>query len=59
MRVTKVLGIVLLVLGLLAVIFGGFSYTRDRQTAEIGPIEIEGVVLIVAGGALLLVPAGR
>ncbi|CAN5130578.1 MAG: hypothetical protein H0W36_13380 [Gemmatimonadetes bacterium] len=69
---TKVLGVALLILGVLAMIFGGFSYTKDRQSADFGPIEIEveekervpvplwlGAVLVVAGGALLLVPARK
>jgi drug/metabolite transporter (DMT)-like permease len=68
-RVRKVLGVVLLALGLLGVIFGEFSYTEDRQSADFGPVEFEGeekerirvplwlgVGLVVAGGALLLVP---
>lgn len=69
MRVRKVLGVALIALGLLGVIVGEFSYTEDRQSADFGPIEIDveekerirvplwlGVGLVVAGGALLLVP---
>jgi hypothetical protein len=63
----KVLGIVLLALGILALVYGGFSYTRETHEARLGPLEIElkekkrvpvpvwaGVALAVAGGAALL-----
>jgi hypothetical protein len=29
------------VLGALALIYGGFTYTRESHDAEIGPVEIE------------------
>ena len=37
----RLLGIVLLVLGVLAVIYGGFWYTKDETKAEIGPIKVK------------------
>lgn len=37
----RVVGIVLLVAGLLAVAYGGFSYTKDETAAKIGPVEIQ------------------
>ena len=37
----RVVGIVLLVVGLLAVAYGGFSYTKDETAAKIGPVEIQ------------------
>jgi hypothetical protein len=37
----KLLGVVLLALGVLAVAYGGFSYTREKGDAKIGPVEIE------------------
>jgi hypothetical protein len=63
----RVAGIVLLVLGLLGIAYGGFSYTRDKTAAKIGPIEIEvkekehvnvplwAGVAVAAVGAVLLV----
>jgi hypothetical protein len=63
----KILGIVLLVAGLLGVAYGGFSYTKDRTAAKIGPIQIEvkekehvnvplwAGVAVAAVGAVLLV----
>jgi hypothetical protein len=37
----KILGVLLLVLGILAVVYGGFSYTKEKGDAKIGPVEIE------------------
>lgn len=37
----KILGVVLLVLGILAVVYGGFSYTKEKHDAKIGPVEIK------------------
>jgi hypothetical protein len=67
----KMLGIVLLVVGLLALAYGGFSYTREEQKAKLGPIEFSvkekervnipmwaGIGAVVAGAALL-VAGGR
>lgn len=63
----RVAGIVLLVLGLLGIAYGGFSYTKDTTAAKIGPIEIEvkekehvnvplwAGVAVAAVGAVLLV----
>jgi hypothetical protein len=72
MTPVKLLAIVLIVLGAAGLAYGGFSYTRDTQTAEIGPVEITvtdrrrvqvpvwaGVFAIAVGAGLLLVPAGR
>lgn len=63
----RVLGIVLLVAGLLAVAYGGFSYTKDETAAKIGPVEIQvqekervniplwaGIGVAVAGAVLLI-----
>ena len=63
----RVAGIVLLVLGLLGIAYGGFSYTQDKTAAKIGPIEIEvkekkqvnvplwAGIAVAAAGAVLLV----
>lgn len=63
----RVVGIVLLVAGLLAVAYGGFSYTKDETAAKIGPVEIQvqekervniplwaGIVAAAAGAVLLV-----
>jgi hypothetical protein len=66
MKGTKLLGAVLLALGILAVAYGGFSYTRKTDEVNLGPIHFEvkdkervniplwaGVVVAIAGGVLL------
>ena len=63
----KVLGIVLLAAGILALAYGGFSYTKETHEANLGPLQLEvkekervnvplwaGIALAVAGGGLLL-----
>lgn len=37
----RVVGVVLLALGILAMAYGGFSYTKDTTEAKLGPIEIQ------------------
>ncbi|QSA97769.1 hypothetical protein [Methylococcus sp. EFPC2] len=67
MSAVKLVGIVLIIAGLLGLVYGGFSYTRETQEAKIGPIELSvkdtqtvnvpiwvGVGAVVAGGGLLL-----
>lgn len=66
MKGSRLLGAVLLALGILALAYGGFSYTKDTDTAKLGPIEIQvkerervnvpvwaGVAAAVVGGILL------
>lgn len=67
MKPKKVAGLVLLVLGVLALVYGGFTYTKDTDKVDIGPIHIEakdkervnipvwaGAASVIAGGALLI-----
>jgi uncharacterized membrane protein YidH (DUF202 family) len=67
----KILAIVLIVAGILALVYGGFSYISDTHTAKLGPINLTvqdkervnipvwaGVVAIVIG-AVLLLSAGK
>jgi hypothetical protein len=66
----KILGIVLLAAGILALVYRGFSYTKETHEAKLGPLQVElkekdrvsvptwaGVALAVAGGGLLLAGA--
>ena len=66
MNSVKMIAIALIVAGVLALMYGGFSYTKDTTTAKLGPIELSvkekqtvnvpmwaGVAAIVAGAALL------
>jgi hypothetical protein len=66
MKGTKLLGAVLLVLGILALAYGGFSYTKDTDKVDVGPIHVTvkdketvniplwaGVGVAIVGGILL------
>ena len=66
MKGTKLLGAVLLVAGLLALAYGGFSYTKSTDKVDIGPVHFEvkdkesvniplwaGVAVAIVGGVLL------
>lgn len=71
MNSIKLVGVTLLVAGVLALVYGGFSYTKDTTAVKLGPLELTvkeketvnvpiwaGVGAIAVGG-LLLVFAGR
>jgi hypothetical protein len=66
MKGTKLIGAVLLALGILALAYGGFTYTKKTDNVDVGPIHFEvkdkervnvplwaGVVIAIVGGALL------
>ena len=68
MTLQRVVGILLIVLGVVALVWGGISYTREEEILDIGPIEataetreriplppILGIVAIGAGVVLLVV----
>lgn len=72
MNPLKILAIVLLAAGILALVYGSFTYTKTTHDAKVGPFEFSikdkervnipvwaGVAAIVAGGALLLVRPKR
>jgi hypothetical protein len=67
MSAVKIMAIVLIIGGLLGLVYGQFSYTKETQEAKLGPFELSvkdtetvnvpvwvGVGAIVAGGGLLL-----
>ena len=67
MSATRLLAIALITVGVLALVYGSFSYTKETHEAKLGPIEMSvkeketvavpvwaGVGAIVAGGVLLL-----
>jgi hypothetical protein len=69
MNAVKILGVVLILAGALALVYRTFSYTKETHEAKIGPLELQlkeketvsiptwaGVAAIVVGGILLLVP---
>jgi hypothetical protein len=68
----RIIAIVLLAAGILALAYGGFSYTKETHDAKVGPIEMSvtdketvnvpvwaGVGAIVIGAGLLLVGGRR
>jgi len=67
MNALKGVAIVLIAAGVLALVYGGFTYTKESHDAKLGSLEISikdkervnvpvwvGVGAIVVGGALLL-----
>lgn len=40
MKIYMVVAIVLIVLGILGLVYGKFSYTKDSETANLGPLEL-------------------
>ena len=67
MKTKQVIGILLIVVGLVSLLMGGFSWTREKKVIDLGPIEattreretlpIPPIVggLILAAGVVLLV----
>ncbi len=62
----KALGIILIAIGVIALAYGGITYTHQKKIVDLGPIQaskketstvplppILGVVAIIGGGALL------
>ena len=69
MNILKVFGIILLAVGILCLVYKGFTYTKETHDAKLGPIEFQvkekerfsvptwaGIALIAGGAVLLLVP---
>lgn len=67
MGTIRIVAIVAIVAGALALLYGGFSYTTENTAAKLGPLELKveeknrvnvpvwaGVSAIVAGGLVLL-----
>ena len=63
----KTLGIVLIIAGILMLVFRGFSFTREKEIVDLGPLEINkkekesvgwpvyaGAVAVVAGVVVLV-----
>ena len=68
MSPVKIVAVLLIVGGILGLVYGGFSYTKEKHEAHVGPIELSveekervnvplwaGVGAIVVGAGLLLV----
>ena len=39
MSTTKIIGILLIMAGVLGLIYGGFSYTKEKHDVKLGPLE--------------------
>lgn len=72
MNSVQITAAVLLVLGVLALAYGGFTYTKETHSTDIGPISLSvddrervnipvwaGVGAVFAGGMLFLFGRGR
>jgi multidrug transporter EmrE-like cation transporter len=68
MNAVRIIGIVLIIAGVLGLVYGGFTYTKETHKAKLGPLELTikddetvnvpvwaGVGAIVLGGVLLIV----
>ena len=68
MKAGKLLGIALITAGVLGLVYGSFSYTKESHETKLGPIKLEvkdqetvrvptwaSVIAVAAGGALLVV----
>ena len=66
MKVRQAIGMLLIVIGLISLLMGGFSWTREKTVLDLGPIEartreretipLPPIVggLLLAGGVILL-----
>jgi len=70
--VARILGVLLVIAGTLALAYGGFSYTREQHDVKLGPIQFSvkeretvnvpvraGVAGVTAGVLLLLLGGGK
>lgn len=66
MKPTAVLAVILIIIGVIALAYGGFNFTTKEKVAEVGPLKLEkdkthsvplppilGVLALVGGVALL------
>lgn len=67
MKVGTLVGLILVVLGVIGVVYGGITYSQKREVAHVGPVQVTtreehtipispilGGVAIVAGAALII-----
>jgi drug/metabolite transporter (DMT)-like permease len=72
MNLTKLVGVALLAIGIVALAYRGFTYTKATREAKVGPFQVTlkdrerleipvwlGVGLAIAGGALLAWGGGQ
>jgi hypothetical protein len=69
MSALKIVAVVLIVAGIAGLVYGKFSYTKEKHEVDLGPLELEvkekrtvnvplwaGIAAIVAGAVLLTIP---
>ena len=67
MNTIRVIGLVVLIVGILILVYGGFSYTKESHSTDLGPVKLKfdekervkvplwaGIICTAAGGALLV-----
>ena len=72
MTAARIAGVVLIVVGLVGILWGGFSFTREKTVVDVGPFKattqeretipfppVAGAIALVAGVVLLVLPARR
>ena len=72
MNARRIIGLVVLVAGIFFLVQGGFSFTKKKESASLGPLEVSyskkervalppwaGIAAVVGGAALLLIPSKR
>ena len=71
MKIQLVVGLLLVILGIVSLVFGEFSYTTTRETVKVGPVGITAEEkktfrippavggLLIAGGIVLMIANGR
>lgn len=71
MKPTAVIGLVLILLGVLGLVLGGFSFTQKEKVLDVGPIEATAddketipippvvAILAVVGGVVLVAAGAR
>lgn len=67
----RILGIILVAIGVLALVYGGINYTKKKSVLDLGPVEITSTehksfpipaavgALVLIGGVVILVGGGR
>lgn len=72
MKATLILGIILIVIGIVSLAFGGFTYTEKESVVQVGPVEVTAQerkkfpispaaagVMVAAGLVLVIVGSSR
>ena len=72
MAPARIVGTILVVIGIVALVWGGISYTREETVVDLGPLQatteeretiplppVLGGIALVAGIVLLVIPSRR